>query len=366
MLVPFPSTVIILTTYRCNSRCSHCSIWQGNHTPPTGRRELSAAELVDGPFLTNASEIVLGGGEVTLSPLFWHLLATIPADKRIVIGTNALDSGRLVRFLNEDPHRHNKKVCVSIDGMERTHDRLRGVPGSFVRAVELLRQLQFLEITRTVSFTINRHNLNELESCHRLATEFGAGLDFRAVHLGGMFDNRESQPALTPDEDQISDLENILKRMVSAELERPDHDPATVVYQSWIADSLRDRQPSLPCETLRWSVVIDLYGQVFPGCFFRRDPIGNIQDGPFETIWERNRERSRLSGADEGGCRGCWFDCNIIPNIRAQHALMSERYEQIKIACLEDGDLWAGVDPERGGGVAALTGWYSVGRSHVR
>ncbi|MCD4670652.1 MAG: radical SAM protein [Actinomycetia bacterium] len=59
---------------------------------------------------------------------------------------------------------------VSIDGMEQTHDRIRGKKGAFRSAVRAIRLLNKTQIKTKVMFTLNRINANELIQVIELVT----------------------------------------------------------------------------------------------------------------------------------------------------------------------------------------------------
>jgi radical SAM protein with 4Fe4S-binding SPASM domain len=63
---------------------------------------------------------------------------------------------------------------VSIDGMEETHDRIRGVSGAFKSALEAIQILQGAGIESLVMFTLNRANANELDKVIELVVNEGA------------------------------------------------------------------------------------------------------------------------------------------------------------------------------------------------
>lgn len=59
---------------------------------------------------------------------------------------------------------------VSIDGMEQTHDRIRGKKGAFCSAVGAIRLLNKMQIKTKVMFTLNRLNVDELIQVIELVT----------------------------------------------------------------------------------------------------------------------------------------------------------------------------------------------------
>jgi MoaA/NifB/PqqE/SkfB family radical SAM enzyme len=133
--------LILDLTRVCNSRCATCGIWRD---PSPDTLSLPDAELVFNR-IARINQVYVTGGEPYLVP---HLLEIATALSRrhpsaVWSGdTNALapdtfDTVKRIRELGLVV-----RVGVSLEGDESTHDRLRGVPGNYRKAVELIRQLQ--------------------------------------------------------------------------------------------------------------------------------------------------------------------------------------------------------------------------------
>jgi len=140
--------IILYVTMRCNARCEHCfcadSLNKGLPEPSLEQIERIAETI---PPLRHLS---LTGGEPTLRA---DLAAIIRAFARrgkvdtFCVCTNGLKPARIeelaVEIKSEFPDR-GLLFQVSIDGLEATHDAVRGVPGNFQKAIESLRAIQRL------------------------------------------------------------------------------------------------------------------------------------------------------------------------------------------------------------------------------
>src|SRR5450756_1416338 len=121
------SYLLVHLTDRCNLGCRHCyraGAKKGDLSAFSHRRMLE--EFEDGGGL----RLLLSGGEPLLYPYFWQLNDLLPAfDIRVVLLTNGtLLDRRSAALLNVH------EVQASLDGLEESHDRLRG-PGAFRRAL---------------------------------------------------------------------------------------------------------------------------------------------------------------------------------------------------------------------------------------
>ena len=144
-------------TQRCNERCYHC----GSSCTATAPTELPTAKwhsLIDEvvrDFDTSSMMLCVTGGEPLLHPDFFEIMAHA-RDAGLVWGmtSNAtLITPHVARRLAEVGMR---TISVSIDGLEQTHDRLRGTPGGFRRAmagIECLLEVgtfSAVQVTRSV------------------------------------------------------------------------------------------------------------------------------------------------------------------------------------------------------------------------
>ena len=60
-------------------------------------------------------------------------------------------------------------VGVSLDGLEKTHDRFRGKKGAFAAAIEGIRNCRDAGIKVGIRFTVNKHNLTDVPDYVRFA-----------------------------------------------------------------------------------------------------------------------------------------------------------------------------------------------------
>ena len=136
---PLPLACGAYITSRCNLKCSFCNIWR---KPNTATLPLSKAkDIVDSLSELGCFYFSITGGEPLLVDYLFDLLTYArPRIKYIHMVTNGylLDvdtaKGLNATGINE--------VSVSIDGNEEIHDKNRGMPGSYRRAVRAVENLK--------------------------------------------------------------------------------------------------------------------------------------------------------------------------------------------------------------------------------
>jgi MoaA/NifB/PqqE/SkfB family radical SAM enzyme len=147
-------------TLRCDLACRHCGSRAGKGRPD----ELTTAEaldLVDQLHDLGVREISLIGGEVYLRD-DWTTIARAIVDKGItcgiVTGGRSFDRARAQAAKDAGVG----AVSVSVDGLEASHDRLRGASGSFRAALAALEHLEAVGLQRSTNTQINRWNLHDI------------------------------------------------------------------------------------------------------------------------------------------------------------------------------------------------------------
>lgn len=153
-------------TLKCNLACSHC----GSRAGEARAGELTTDEALDLVRQLDEAgirEVTLIGGEAYLRP-DWLDIARAISDRGLVctMVTGGLGIGeRLARQMVEAGM---QSVSLSVDGLAATHDRLRGVPGSWKAAFRALGHLREAGVGVSVNTQINRASMPELPALYDL------------------------------------------------------------------------------------------------------------------------------------------------------------------------------------------------------
>jgi hypothetical protein len=146
-----------MVTRLCNLRCGFCRIWEMD-----AKGEMTAEEWIR--VLERSPRFLwidLTGGEPTLRPDLREIIAAAIRIHRpwaLHFPTNGFLPDRVAPLL-EHGRRTRLVVTVSIDGPPALHDRMRGVEGSFERALETLqRARQAPGVTAKAGMTITSEN----------------------------------------------------------------------------------------------------------------------------------------------------------------------------------------------------------------
>jgi SynChlorMet cassette radical SAM/SPASM protein ScmF len=176
--IPPLASLYFYLTAGCNLACRHC--WLAPKFDPDGTRYPVIAVDLFRRVLAEAKplglrNVKLPGGEPLLHPDIYEIIEIVKsAGTSLVIETNGL--------LLDDPLAAAIAGCsrpfvsVSLDGSTAAvHDRIRGVPGAFARALAGIKQLVKHNLKPQIIFTIMRDNVHQYEKIIPLAESLGAG-----------------------------------------------------------------------------------------------------------------------------------------------------------------------------------------------
>ncbi len=155
-----------LVTFRCNLSCAHCYLGDA------GRDEFPS-ELIR-PLLEQFTRmqglrILVSGGEPTL---YRHFSLLNDALKDYPVRAVLLSNG--LTMTKEFASRLNfQEVQISLDGMERGHDAIRG-KGSFLKAVAAMKAVASAGLDLSVATMIHQGNLDQWDEMRELITQMGA------------------------------------------------------------------------------------------------------------------------------------------------------------------------------------------------
>jgi len=318
-----PLLVVWNFTQACNLRCAHCYQDARRRLPD----ELGLTEqlqVLETLARNDVPLLALSGGEPMMSPTFWPV-----AERAAKMGfhLSVATNGTLID--RDAAHRLRdtgfKYVEISVDSVdEATHDRFRGSPGYWRRAVAGIQAVAPIEGMRVaLAATITRLNFNELEALLRFAKELGCDCfyAFNFIPTGRAKDIVELDLSPAQREEMLRILfehmqsDSIAIITSAAQLARycvsQAEDARTVVNTGHYGHGRGGAAKLLSeyvggCGAGRVYCAIQPNGAVTP-CVFMPLPIGHILTDDFPRLWDEHpvlellRDRERR----QGHCRTC-------------------------------------------------------------
>src|SRR4030066_1229559 len=118
-------------TYNCNLQCKMCPFWRRSSQDSSLEQEKAILKQICD---SGACGIAFEGGEPLLRKDLVEILAFA---RSLRLHTSLITNGTLLESRIEEIAPYiNGVVYVSLDGLENTHDAIRGVVGSFKKAVQ--------------------------------------------------------------------------------------------------------------------------------------------------------------------------------------------------------------------------------------
>ncbi|SMC08598.1 radical SAM/SPASM domain-containing protein [Nitratiruptor tergarcus] len=314
-------------TNRCNLSCLHCYSKSGLDATDTLTTEKILSTI---PQLKNAGIkfVIFSGGEpLTRKDIF--LIAKVMKDEGIMtyLSTNGLyiNPGNVEKIIDTFGY-----IGISIDGDEKTHDRFRGLVGSYAKSLQAIDLIHQAGGKVGIRFTITKETKESLAHIFELAETKGIDKIYisHLVYSGRGLDNLAMD--LTKEERKEA-VDFIIEKAFAYYDEGRDIDIVTgnmemdaVVFLEKLRQKYPHKNHVLEEKLRRWGgnsagrnlVNINSEGDVKPDPFF---PItlGNIFDKPFDEIWLDNEnpylQRLRQFPRKIGGkCAACeWIEiCN--------------------------------------------------------
>ncbi len=311
-----PRQLQINVTFRCNSRCTMCNIWQMQDRPEMDLARFS--QVLQDPLFDGIERLTLAGGEPSLRadliPLTGLFINRMSHLKSLTLVTNGLaverilaDSRAMLRLCAE--HGINLNISVSLDGVGPVHDEMRGLPGAFSRVEKCLQGLKELQAESVrdgvdpasfwfgVGSVIARKNLYHVKELQAWCNERGIEIGFQLVGFHETYvANVEQRGELDFSQADREYLFQLLRELAG------DRSLSNFMAYYWddMLKMYRDGRPrQTPCPFAVDSFVLDAYGDIYY-CLSERK-IGNcLSAGPQQG---GGTERQRA-----GPCSAIYYD----------------------------------------------------------
>jgi len=202
---------VIAVTYRCNLRCTMCNIWQKKDF-----RELPKEGYLKLP--KSLQEINITGGEPFLrSDLIEVISNIIKACPKAHLTFSSNGYTPLLIFQKiKDVLKITKNisVAISLDGLGKRHDQIRGRDSSFKNALTTIDKLKELGLAKNqlkIAFTLSDNNYDQLEKVYQLAKQLKIDFTLAAVHNSENYFSIQNNQ-LAKSEELKKSLENIVNQ----------------------------------------------------------------------------------------------------------------------------------------------------------
>jgi len=322
-----PRFLTYIVTFRCNARCIMCDSWKLEQQDELDIEEverifkdlpqLDSIRLTGGePFIRQDLGDIIELARVHLRPLFAH------------ITSNGFLTDRIVETLETRNRKLPLYLLISVDGLEQSHDLIRGRKGSWDKVIATIEALsdrqQELNIHLAVNQTIvDDQGLRQYQELHDFLKPYGISnnpvLAYENSATYSIDVAEQIAPTRSGDYSPFGELDKqaLEQFLHQAESNLRHYPMGDRIAKNYYLKGIRNRllnthgKPNPRCVALRSHLRLYPDGQV-PVCQFNSNKVGSLRESSWQECWHSNSTQAMRNWVDD--CPGCWAECEVLPN----------------------------------------------------
>lgn len=291
----------VIVTYRCNARCSMCNRYK---CPSTPEEEISVETIKKLPemYFTN----ITGGEPFIRTDLKDIVRELYKKSDRIVISTNGFFTDRIVELCKEFP---NIGIRISIEGLEETNNKIRGLDDGFNRGYTTLQKLVEMGM-KDVGFgmTVQDANAKDLVPLYELSNKMN--MEFATASLHNSFYFVEAKNIINDRPAVAAEFENLVNELLKSNQPKKWF---RAYFNHGLINYIYGQKRLLPCDMAFDTFFIDPYGDVMPcNGTKEKEVMGNLNEQSWDELW--NSEQAEKVRKEVRCCdRQCWMIGSVSP-----------------------------------------------------
>jgi MoaA/NifB/PqqE/SkfB family radical SAM enzyme len=301
----------VITTYRCNAHCRMCNSWK---FPSKSSEEFRPEILEKLPRRIHRMNIT--GGEPALRE---DLLEIVPIlDKRtnhLEISTNGYFTDRILAVARKYPH---LTFRISVEGLPKLNDELRGIKNGFDHALRTLLGLHHLGV-KDIGFAIviSQDNIHDLLNLYELVSGLEVEFAQATMHNSFYFHKHDNR---IENLDLIAEImkEFMIRLLTSRRrsLSKRVKDWFRAYINMGILRYMEGKTRPIPCGAATDFFFLDPWGKIL-ACNGSGEPwvMGDLTVQDFDDIWNSGQAakvREMVKHCD----RNCWMTGSAVPAMR--------------------------------------------------
>lgn len=291
----------VIVTYRCNARCTMCNRYKAPSKP---EEELSIETIKKLPdmYFTNIT-----GGEPFIREDLPEIVEELrKKSDRIVISTNGFFTDRIINLCKKFP---DIGIRISIEGLEKTNDEIRGLDKGFQRGYETLKKLREMGM-KDVGFgmTVQDRNALDLVPLYELSNKMG--MEFATASLHNSFYFVEAKNIIHDRVKVARNFEELINRLLDSNSPKKWF---RAYFNHGLINYIFGQKRLLPCDMSFDTFFIDPYGDVMPcNGTENKEVMGNLNRENWSELWNgkaADRVRNKVKCCE----RNCWMIGSVSP-----------------------------------------------------
>ena len=291
----------VIVTYRCNARCTMCNRYKAPSKPD---EEISIETIKKLPkmYFTN----ITGGEPFIREDLPDIVRELYKKSDRIVISTNGFFTDRIIKLCEEFP---NVGIRISIEGLEETNNKIRGLEDGFNKGYSTLKKLVEMKHPDVgFGMTVQDANAKDLVALYEKANELG--MEFATASLHNSFYFVEAKNIIKDRMMVAKEFEKLVNRLLESNSPKKWF---RAYFNHGLINYIFGQKRLLPCDMSFDTFFIDPYGDVMP-CNGTKDKevMGNLNEQTWDELWNSEQAesvRNKVRHCD----RQCWMIGSVSP-----------------------------------------------------
>ena len=225
---------------------------------------------------------------------------------RIVISTNGFFTDRIVELCKEFPQ---IGIRISIEGLEKTNNEIRGLDDGFNRGYTTLKKLVDMGM-KDVGFgmTVQDKNAPDLVPLYELSNKMN--MEFATASLHNSFYFVEAKNKINDRPMVAENFEKLINELLKSNSPKKWF---RAYFNHGLINYIYGQKRLLPCDMSFDTFFIDPYGDVMP-CNGTKDKevMGNLNEQSWDELWnseQADRVRKKVRSCD----RNCWMIGSVSP-----------------------------------------------------
>ncbi len=291
----------VIVTYRCNARCTMCNRYKAPSIP---NEEISIETIKKLPkmYFTN----ITGGEPFIREDLPDIIRELYKKSDRIVISTNGFFTDRIIKLCEEFP---NVGIRISIEGLEETNNKIRGLQDGFNKGYSTLKKLVEMKHPDVgFGMTVQDANAKDLVPLYNLANELN--MEFATASLHNSFYFVESKNIIKDRMMVGKEFENLVNELLKSNSPKKWF---RAYFNHGLINYIFGQKRLLPCDMAFDTFFIDPYGDVMPcNGTKEKEIMGNLNNQTWEELWNSKQAenvRNNVRHCD----RQCWMIGSVSP-----------------------------------------------------
>lgn len=291
----------VIVTYRCNARCTMCNRYK---CPSKPEEELSLETIKKLPkmYFTN----ITGGEPFIREDLPSIVRELYKKSDRIVISTNGFFTDRIIKLCEEFP---NVGIRISIEGLEETNNKIRGLDDGFNKGYSTLKKLVEMKHPDVgFGMTVQDANAKDLVSLYDLSNELN--MEFATASLHNSFYFVEAKNIIKDRLMVAKEFEKLINKLLESNSPKKWF---RAYFNHGLINYIFGQKRLLPCDMAFDTFFIDPYGDVMPcNGTKEKEIMGNLNDQNWDELW--NSEQAEKVRDKVRNCnRQCWMIGSVSP-----------------------------------------------------